>query len=86
MALFKSNQKSVNTPQPQSNPQNVNTTKVIEPTTKTTFVAQGLDVTGNLKGTGSVQIEGTLHGDIFVNSIVIGECGSWKHSCKIHHY
>ena len=63
MALFKSNQKNENVP------------KVIEPTSKATFVSQGLEVTGDFKGTGSVQIEGTLHGNISVNSIVIGASG-----------
>ncbi|MBU1669325.1 polymer-forming cytoskeletal protein [bacterium] len=63
MALFKSNQKSGNV------------TKVVEPTSNATFVSQGLEVTGNFKGTGSVQIEGTLHGNITVNSVVIGESG-----------
>lgn len=41
-----------------------------------TLVAKEIEVTGNLKGKGAVQIEGTLHGDISVTSVVIGENGS----------
>ena len=40
-----------------------------------TLVAKEIEVTGNLKGKGAVQIEGTVHGDISVTSVVIGENG-----------
>ena len=39
---------------------------------QSTFVAEGIEVTGNFKGDGAVRIEGTLHGDISVTSVVIG--------------
>ena len=55
--MFKENKKN-----PQSNTTN----------DTVTFVAQEIEVTGNLNGKGAVQIEGTLHGDISVNSVVIG--------------
>jgi len=43
---------------------------------KSTFIAEEIEVTGNLKGKGAVQIEGILHGDISVTSVVIGEHGT----------
>jgi cytoskeletal protein CcmA (bactofilin family) len=44
--------------------------------TKITFIAEGIEVSGNIKGKGAVQIEGTLDGDISVTSVVIGENGT----------
>ncbi len=43
---------------------------------KSTFIAKEIEVTGNFKGKGSLQVEGTLHGDIAVTSVVIGENGT----------
>jgi cytoskeletal protein CcmA (bactofilin family) len=43
---------------------------------RSTFIAKEIEVTGNFKGEGSVQVEGTLHGDITVTSVVIGEKGT----------
>lgn len=43
--------------------------------TKNTYIAKEIEITGNFKGEGSIQIEGTVHGDIAVSSIVIGEKG-----------
>ena len=43
---------------------------------RNTFIAKKIEVTGNLKGEGSVQIEGILNGDIAVTSVVIGENGT----------
>jgi len=43
---------------------------------KITFIAPKIEVTGNFNGEGAVQIEGTLHGDITVTSVVIGEHGT----------
>jgi cytoskeletal protein CcmA (bactofilin family) len=43
---------------------------------RSTFIAKEIEVTGNFKGEGSVQVEGTLHGDIAVTSVVIGEHGT----------
>jgi cytoskeletal protein CcmA (bactofilin family) len=40
-----------------------------------TFIAKDIEVTGNFKGKGSLQVEGTVNGDINVNSVVIGESG-----------
>lgn len=42
---------------------------------KNTFIAKEIEVEGNLKGEGAIQIEGTLHGDIHIPSVVIGEYG-----------
>ena len=43
---------------------------------RNTFIAKEIEVTGNFKGEGSVQVEGTLNGDIAVTSVVIGEDGT----------
>jgi len=43
---------------------------------KNTFIAKEIEVQGNLNGTGAVQVEGILHGDISVTSVVIGEHGT----------
>jgi len=43
---------------------------------RNTFIAKEIEVTGNFKGKGSVQVEGILHGDIVVTSVVIGENGT----------
>ena len=43
---------------------------------RNTFIAKGIEVTGNFKGEGPVQVEGTLNGDISVTSVVIGENGT----------
>ena len=44
--------------------------------TKSTFIAEGIEVIGNLNGKGAVQVEGILNGDISVTSVVIGEHGT----------
>jgi len=43
---------------------------------KNTFIAKELEVQGDFNGAGDVQIEGTLHGDISVSSVIIGEHGT----------
>ena len=40
-----------------------------------TFISKEMEVTGNFKGQGAVQVEGILHGNITVNSVVISESG-----------
>jgi len=40
-----------------------------------TFISKKMEVTGNFKGKGAVQVEGILHGNISVDSVVIGEQG-----------
>ena len=40
-----------------------------------TFISKEMEVTGNFKGKGAVQVEGILHGNISVDSVVIGEQG-----------
>ncbi len=41
-----------------------------------TFIAKEIEMTGNLKGEGSIQVEGIVHGDITITSVVIGENGT----------
>jgi len=41
-----------------------------------TFISKEMEVTGNFKGKGAVQVEGTLHGNISVDSVVVGEYGT----------
>jgi cytoskeletal protein CcmA (bactofilin family) len=55
--MFKGNKKATGTNQ--NKPQN-------------TFIAESIEITGNFKGDGAVQVEGTLHGDLTVTSVVIG--------------
>ena len=43
---------------------------------KNTFIAKEIEVQGNFNGTGAVQVEGVLHGDISVTSVVIGQYGT----------
>ena len=43
---------------------------------RTTFIAKEIEVTGNFKGEGSVQVEGTLQGNLTVTSVVIGQNGT----------
>jgi len=62
MALFKENK-------------NESQAQVKKITSSSTFISQDIEVTGNFKGEGSLQVEGTLHGDIQVTSVVIGESG-----------
>jgi cytoskeletal protein CcmA (bactofilin family) len=40
-----------------------------------TFISPDMEVTGNFKSEGSIQVEGILHGNISVNSVVIGQGG-----------
>jgi len=47
-----------------------------------TFIARDIEVTGDLKGKGSVQVEGTVNGDIFVDSVMIGENAEVKGNVK----
>ena len=42
---------------------------------RSTFIAKTIEVTGDFKGKGSMNIEGTVHGNISVPSIIIGESG-----------
>lgn len=55
---------------------NKKSTKETSTGTKSTFIAKEIEVSGNFKGEGTVQVEGTLHGDIAVTSVVIGENGT----------
>jgi len=41
-----------------------------------TFIAKEIEIQGNFKGSGAIQVEGILHGDISVTSVVIGEHGT----------
>lgn len=41
-----------------------------------TYIAEEIEITGNFKGKGSIQVEGTIHGNVSVTSIVIGEKGT----------
>ena len=53
--------------------------KVEKSTTSTqqnTFIAPEIEVKGDFNGEGAVHVEGTLHGNITVTSVVIGEHGS----------
>ena len=50
--------------------------KTTDNTTKNiTYVAEEIEASGDFKGKGAVQIEGTINGDITVNSVVIGVNG-----------
>ncbi len=49
--------------------------KVTIPTLTNTLITKEMELEGNLKGEGSVQIEGIFTGNIEVNSVVIGEDG-----------
>lgn len=51
------------------------TTTATNHTPQNTFIAKEIEITGNFKGKGAVQVEGILHGDINVTSVVIGEHG-----------
>jgi cytoskeletal protein CcmA (bactofilin family) len=63
MALFNNNQdNSQKTP--------LKTTRKVP-----TFISKEMEVTGNFNGTGAIQVEGILHGNITVNSVVISESG-----------
>lgn len=44
--------------------------------TNSTYIAEEIEITGNFKGQGAIQVEGIVHGDISVNSVVIGENGT----------
>lgn len=46
------------------------------PSNSPTFISKEMEVTGNFNGKGAVQVEGTLHGNIAVDSVVIGEHGT----------
>jgi len=43
---------------------------------KNTFIAKEIEIQGNFNGIGDVQVEGILHGDITVTSVIIGEHGT----------
>ncbi|CAA6820319.1 MAG: Unknown protein [uncultured Sulfurovum sp.] len=43
---------------------------------KNTHIAKEIEISGNLKGTGDVQVEGILNGDISVTSVIIGQDGT----------
>jgi len=45
------------------------------PSKSHTFISKEMEVTGNFKGKGAVQVEGILHGNISVDSVAIGEAG-----------
>ena len=46
------------------------------PSNSPTFISKEMEVTGNFNGQGAVQVEGILHGNISVDSVVIGEGGT----------
>jgi cytoskeletal protein CcmA (bactofilin family) len=46
------------------------------PSNSPTFISKEMEVTGNFQGKGAVQVEGILHGNISVDSVVIGEVGA----------
>jgi len=55
---------------------NKNTSSNAPQGTKSTYIAEEIEITGNFKGQGAIQVEGVVHGDISVNSVVIGENGT----------
>lgn len=59
--MFKGNKKSTNSA-PQTN--------------RNTYIAKEIEITGNFKGQGDVQVEGILNGDISVTSVIIGQDGT----------
>jgi cytoskeletal protein CcmA (bactofilin family) len=59
MALFKNNEDNLHRNSPKTR----------------TFISREMEVTGNFKGKGAVQVEGTLHGDITADSIFITRSG-----------
>ena len=44
-------------------------------TNQSTFIAKEIEVTGDFKGKGSMQIEGIVNGNVSVSSVIIGETG-----------
>ncbi|HHD82440.1 MAG TPA: polymer-forming cytoskeletal protein [Campylobacterales bacterium] len=43
---------------------------------KNTYIAAEIEVEGNFKGNGSIQVEGTVNGNLSIPSVVIGEHGT----------
>jgi len=43
---------------------------------KNTYIAAEIEVDGNFKGNGSIQVEGTINGNLTMPSVVIGENGT----------
>ncbi len=43
---------------------------------KNTYIAKEIEIRGDFNGKGAIQVEGVLHGDISVDSVVIGEYGT----------
>lgn len=54
-------------------PDNEKNSNTINSSKTSTFIAKEMEVTGNFKGKGTMQVEGILHGDIVVDSVIIGE-------------
>ena len=50
--------------------------KAVQKELKNTFISRELEIEGDLKGKYAIQIEGTIHGDISLTSVVIGEHGT----------
>lgn len=55
---------------------NKNTSETPTQSSKNTYVAEEIEITGNFKGQGAILVEGTVNGNISVTSVVIGEKGS----------
>ncbi len=47
----------------------------LEKKSSPTFISKDMEVTGNFKGGGAMQVDGTLHGNISVDSVVISKNG-----------
>jgi len=55
--------------------ENKNTSKATTEGLNNTYIAEEIEVTGNFKGEGAMQVEGRVNGDISVTSVVVGEKG-----------
>lgn len=55
---------------------NQKTSNLTEKRSQNTFIAKEIEIIGDFKGVGSIQVEGTLHGNVEVTSVVIGENGT----------
>ena len=80
MAFFSKGKERENTPKPTTQAKIKKTTSKSDNSSAATEISKNITIEGNISGTDSIRIDGTLIGNIEVNNVTIGKNGSVKGS------
>jgi cytoskeletal protein CcmA (bactofilin family) len=78
MAFFSKGKETENTPDVTTAPEIKKTSSKVSSSSAATEISKNITIEGNVSGTDSIRIEGTLIGNIEVNNVTIGKNGTVK--------